>query len=237
MHLLHHATKLHTIPPLVLISGLLSNHTVWKHQLHHLKQLTSIHIVSPRENTPENMVQEVLRQAPPRFAMAGHSMGGWLCLEIMRLAPHRVVKLCLLNTTARSDSDEKKAKRKEMITRAQQGCFHEIVDEITSCFVHVADVKEDVKNMFLQVGKDVFIQQEESMIRRQESLSILPTIDCPTLVIHAAQDNNFSLVEHEDLVAQIARATLAVVEDAGHMSPMEMPQAVTALLRYWLTWF
>lgn len=163
-------------------------------------------------------------------------MGGWLCLEIMRAAPARVSKLCLLNTTAQSDSDDKRAKRRDMIVRAQQGHFNEIVEEMASFFVYNPHCKESVKKMFLEVGKDAFIRQEEAMINRRECLSILPNIDCPTLIIHAAKDRNFSLEEHEELAAKIPNAKLAVVEDSGHMSPMEMPQAVTALLRYWLSW-
>lgn len=75
------------------------------------------------------------------------------------------------------------------------------------------------------------------MLQRTECLSILPKIMCPTLVIHGVQDKNFSLEEHQELVSNIPNSKLALIEDAGHMSPMEMPQAVTSLLRFWLTYF
>lgn len=223
--------------PLILVSGLLSNEYVWSHQVSHLSQQASINIASPVEDTPEKMVRTILDKAPPVFALAGHSMGGWVCLEIMRVAPARVIKLCLLNTTARNDSDEKRAKREEMILRAKQGHFYEIAEEMASCFVYNSHLKESVKDMFLCVGAEAFIQQEEAMINRRECLSILPRIACPTLVIHAAQDKIFSLEEHEELATKIPNAKLAVIEDSGHMSPLEMPQAVTALLRYWLSYF
>lgn len=223
--------------PLVLVSGLLSNESLWQHQVKHLSEIASIQVVSPSQNSCEKMVQAILDVAPPKFALAGHSMGGWLCLEIMRRAPLRVSKLCLLNTTARSDSKEKRAKRQEMILRAKEGHFHEIVEELADRLVYNSHVVKDVKKMFLEVGSEVFIHQEEAMINRRESRSILPGIDCPTLVIHAAQDRNFSIEEHKELVAEIPNAKLAVIEDSGHMSPLEMPQVVTALLRYWLTWF
>ena len=91
--------------------------------------------------------------------------------------------------------------------------------------------------MFLSEGPEVFIHQEQAMMQRKETLSILPQIACPTLLIHAAQDRNFSLQEHQELTAHIPGAKIAIVEDSGHMSPLEMPQAVTALLRFWLTYF
>lgn len=223
--------------PLVLISGLLSNQFLWSHQLEHLNSDAAIQVISPWQDTPSKMVQTILEEAPDHFALAGHSMGGWLCLEVMRAAPSRVIKLCLLNTTAKPDHEEKKAKREEMIQRAENGQFCEIVNEITEHFVFNSRVKDEVKQMFLSIGEEVFIQQEKSMLMRKECQSILPLITCPTLVIHAARDNVFSFEEHKELVEHIPSAQLAVVEDSGHMSPLEMPQAITALLKYWLTYF
>lgn len=224
-------------PLLILVSGLLSNEYVWRHQIDYLRDFASIRIVLSKEDTSEKMVRAILDNAPPTFALAGHSMGGWVCLEVMRVAPDRVIKLCLLNTTARNDSDEKRAKREKMILRAKQERFHEITEELVSSFVYNPHLKESVKEMFLSMGAEVFIQQEQAMLGRRECFSILPRIGCPTLVIHASKDKNFSFEEHEELAAKIPNAKLAVIEDSGHMSPLEMPQAVTALLRCWLLWF
>lgn len=223
--------------PLVLLSGLLSDERLWQHQSRCLSDIASIHIFSPSQNTPAKMIQAILQEAPPKFALAGHSMGGWLCLEIMRTAPERVTQLCLLNTTARMDSQEKRLRRISMMQKAEQGFFHEVVKDLVEKFVSNRQVKSDVEKMFLSLGKETFLHQEQAMIDRKESQSILPTITCPVLAIHAAQDNVFSLEEHRELINQIKNAKLAVVEDSGHMSPMEVPQAITALLRYWLTYF
>ncbi len=223
--------------PLVLLSGLLSNESLWKHQTSYLSDDAEIRIISPSQNTPQKMVQAILEAAPAKFALAGHSMGGWLALEVMRTAPSRVSKLCLLNTTARGDLDEKKARRQMMIRKTEQGQFLEVVKEMAEYFIVNPLVKNDVEKMFLDVGKEAFIHQEEAMIMRHECQSVLPGITCPTLVIHAAKDRVFSLEEHRELVDQIAGAKLAIVEDAGHMSPIEMPQAITALLKFWLTYF
>ncbi len=224
-------------PPLILLSGLLSNRILWEHQNRYLSDIASIQIISSSLSTPEEMVQAILDKAPPKFSLAGHSMGGWLCLEIMRVAPSRVNRLCLLNTTAQMDSEEKKKRRQQMIQNAEKGQFPKIAKEIADAFVVNQSVKNNVEKMFLEVGKDAFIHQQKSMLIREESQSILTHISCPTLVIHAAQDKNFSLEEHKELANQIQNAKLAVIEDSGHMSPMEMPQAVTTLLRFWLTYF
>lgn len=94
--------------PLVFVSGLLSNETLWEVQVHNLSDLAVIQVQSPSQNCAKKMIEQILDLAPPTIALAGHSMGGWLCLELMRKAPFRVQRLCLLNTTARMDSEEKK---------------------------------------------------------------------------------------------------------------------------------
>jgi len=220
--------------PLVLISGLLSDKNLWKHQVEHLSDIASIQVFSPSENSPEAMIKHILDESPPTFALAGHSMGGWLSLEMMRVAPSRVTKLCLLNTTSRRDSDKKRIQREKMIQMAEQGQFDKVIKKLLDHFVFQSSAKEQVEKMFLAVGKEAFIRQEQSMMKRRELTSLLPTIACKTLVIHAAEDKNFSLKEHQELAKQIPKAYLAIIEDSGHMSPMEMPEAVTDLLRLWL---
>lgn len=223
--------------PLVLLSGLLSNEVLWHHQTSHLNDIAAIRVISASESTPNAMVQAILDEAPPKFALAGHSMGGWLCLEVMRTAPSRVTKLCLLNTTARMDSEEKRSRRQQLIQKTEQGLFREVVREMVQNFICNPHVKLDVENMFLEVGEETFINQEKAMLSRSECQSILSSIRCPALVVHASKDKIFSLDGYKELVSRMQNAKLAIVEDSGHMSPMEVPQAVTALLRFWLTYF
>jgi len=223
--------------PLVLISGLLSNESLWQHQLHYLREIAPISVFNPSQDSPDKMVEAILKTAPPKFAMAGHSMGGWLCLEILRVAPSRVSKVCLLNATARDDSQEKKAKRRLMIQRCEKGQFEEVARELASLFTQVHQVRKQVLDMFLTVGSETFLNQQKSMLLRKPRGSILAMVQCPALVIHAAQDKNFSMDEQLEFVTKIPNAKLAVVEESGHMSPLEMPQAITSLLRFWLSYF
>ncbi|MCB1112985.1 MAG: alpha/beta hydrolase, partial [Chlamydiia bacterium] len=133
--------------------------------------------------------------------------------------------------------DEKKAKRQEMIARVKNHEFISMTEQLSDLLVENPLVKRDVLQMFLDVGEEAFINQEEAMLCRKPCEPLLPAISCPTLIIHAAQDRNFSLSDHEKLAAKIPKSKLAIIEDSGHMSPMEAPQAVTALLRYWLTYY
>lgn len=220
---------------LMLIPGLLSNETAWKHQIQNLQDIASVRVISTtRESTPDHMVSALLSQAPAKFALAGHSMGGWLALEIMRRAPERVVKLCLLNTTARSDSTAKQARRKNMIEEVQKGKFLTIADQIADSFIYNKAIKPKVLKMFLEVGEAAFICQETGMVLRESCLPLLSSIRIPTWVLYAEKDQNFSLIDHEELASNIPEAKLQIIPDSGHMSPMEAPETVTALLRQWL---
>lgn len=220
--------------PLVFLSGLLSNQTVWKHQLNTLSKFTKTQVITSTENTPEKMVSHILENVPPSFGLVGHSMGGWLCFELMKKAPERVKSLCLINTTARPDAEEKRKKRIRIIKQAESGNIEQIIEENIDSFVWNESVKEDVKNMFLSVGPQVLIAQETAMLAREESLSVLPQIHCPTLVIHAAHDKIFSLEEHIEIASQVKNGNLVVIENSGHMSPMESPNEVTTHLSRWL---
>lgn len=220
--------------PIVFISGLLSNASVWSHQVKNLDEWAIPTVVSPTEETPKQMVESILNRAPDRFALVGHSMGGWLCLEVMKQAKERVMKLCLMNTTAAPDSPSKKAKRLQMIERVQQGEFPLVASEMADWLVFNDLVKSDVKKMFNEVGAEAFIRQQHSMLMREECEAILLQIECPTLVVHASKDRVFSLEDHQHLVRNIPKAKLAIIEECGHMSTMEKPVQVNSLLREWL---
>jgi len=222
---------------LLLISGVLSNARVWEHQIRYLSEEAEIQVLSPSQDSAEKMVEAVLERAPPTFALAGHSMGGWLCLELLRAAPSRISKVCLLNTSARDDSEEKKAKRLKMIERTRSGDFESLTLEIADFFVENPAVREEVRKMFLEEGAEAFIRQEKALLNRPSCEAVLSTVRCPALVVHAAEDRNFSLEEHEELASKIPNAKLAIIDGSGHMSPMEAPQAVTSFLRYWLSYF
>ena len=224
--------------PLVLIPGLLCDSAAWEYQTKHLADIAIPTVISFHgENTPEKMVQAILKQSPHQFALAGHSMGGWLALEVMRHAPARAIKLCLLNTTASPDSPDKLQRRKQMIQTVEHGKFHELAMQLSDGFILQQRIKKPLQEMFFRSGASRFINDQTAMIQRSESFSILPTIKIPTLIIHALQDQLFSLAEHEEMASLIPNAQLALIEDSGHMSPMEQPQAITTLMRLWLTYF
>lgn len=84
---------------LILIPGLMCDATVWEPQRDALADIASVRIALPgARSSLVEMADAVLADAPPTFALAGHSMGGRVALEVMRRAAHRVTGLALLDT-------------------------------------------------------------------------------------------------------------------------------------------
>lgn len=219
--------------PLILLPGLVSDAEVFAHQTEHLE---NVEILIPDLNhadSPEKMVKAVLDIAPPYFSLGGHSMGGWVALEIMKQAPKRVLRLALINTTALPDSPEKYEARNNMILQAEKDDYAPIIDILVKAFVYKSEVVKPARAMF-ERNKSAFINQEKAMLKRGDCLQILNAITCPTLIIHAENDANFNLEDSQLLVEKIKSSRLSTIQNCGHMSPMEAPKEVTALIQAWL---
>lgn len=230
--------------PLVLLPGLGADAELYGHQIRHLRDIADPVFVdlSPYDSRAA-MAQAALDQAPPRFALAGMSMGGWVAQEVVHRAPERVTKLALLNTWARPQDAALCAARQRAIRLIEEGRFEEVLSEHLPNVLHpdrLADepLTTSILAMQRRVGPEVFLRQMRAMaaLERTDNRPPLCGVACSTLVIHGRQDAIFSLEEHERLAAAIPNAKLAIIEDCGHGSPMERPQAVTALLRYWLSY-
>ena len=92
---------------------------------------------------------------------------------------------------------------------------------------------ERVRAMGVRLGGEVFRRQ--SVLERPGDIDRLDQIRCPTLVVAAAQDQLRSLEEARELQAGIPDATLAVIEDSGHMIPIEAPQRLLEVIVPWLS--
>ncbi len=230
----------HSIP-LVLVPGLLCTDALWRAQVDALADVARITVTAEhtRHTDIGAIAAAILATAPPHFALAGLSFGGYIAFEIMRRAPHRVDRLALLNTTAIKDSEERGRLRREVIKQAQLGRFLGVTDRLLPQFIHSArlgdqDLVNGIKEMALRVGRDGFIRQQTAIIGRPDSRRDLPGIDCPTLVLAGRQDLLTPVARHEEMQAAIPDATLTVIEACGHLSTMERPEAVNQALRDWL---
>jgi pimeloyl-ACP methyl ester carboxylesterase len=229
-------------PSLVLIPGLLCDAALWRGQVEDLADMAESWIADvTRDDSVTAMAQRVLAAAPPGpLAVAGLSMGGYVAQAIARLAPQRVQRLALLDTSARADTPEQTARRRGLIELAEKGEFQGVTPRLLPVFLHpdrLGDkpLTEAVMAMTARVGKDAFLRQQRAIIGRIDNRPNLPAIKCPTLVLCGRQDQLTPLALSEEMAALIPGAQLEVIEESGHLSTMERPWEVSVALRQWLT--
>jgi pimeloyl-ACP methyl ester carboxylesterase len=226
--------------PLVLVPGLLCDDRLWRDQAEHLADLVDPTVADiTRGVSVLEMAHAVLDAAPERFALAGLSLGGYVALEIMRVAPERVARLALLDTSARADTPEQTAARRELVELSREGRFDEVPRRLLPDLVHPDRLDDErltsvVLSMADVVGPEAFVRQEEAIIGRPDSRGDLPGIACPTLVLCGREDALTPLHLHEEMAARIPGSRLRVIDECGHLSTLERPQGVTAALREWL---
>ncbi|MEC5397216.1 alpha/beta fold hydrolase [Uliginosibacterium sp. H1] len=225
---------------LILLPGLLNDGRVWQHQVEHLSRQAQVTIGDiTQDDTVDAMARRVLAAAPPGpFALAGLSMGGYVALEIIRQAPQRVLGLALVGTSARPDTPEGSEGRRKQMQQAESD-FEGVLSALLPKMVHADHVDDPQRGgLFLRMARDagvaVFKRQQLANIHRVDSRPFLAQITCPTLVLHGRQDSIMLAAVQDELVSGIGSAQHRVVEDCGHLAPMEQPAAVTAALAEWL---
>lgn len=234
--------RLHSIgtEPLVLVPGLNCPATLFAAQIRALSAERSVIVAENRlDDTLEGMARRLLAQAPERFALGGLSMGGYVALSVMRLAPERVTRLALLDTTARPDTEEASANRRRLIALAEQGRFEDVHPVLWQRLVareRLSDraLEGQVRGMMVETGAEAFIRQQRAIMARPDARPLLPHIGVPTLVLVGEEDQITPLPIAEEMAAAIPASTLVVVPRCGHLSTMEQPEAVNAALAHWL---
>lgn len=226
---------------LFLLPGLLCDAALWRPQVEALADVADIAVADfTSQDNVADMARSVLDAAPERFALAGLSMGGYVAHEIMRQAPERVDRLALLDTSAREDTDEQRARRRGLIELAQKGQFKGITPRLLPLFLHAdrlddTPLVETVTGMAQRVGKDAFLRQQKAILGRPDSRAQLSGYRCSTLVLCGRQDALTPLEVSEEMAEAIPGADLVVIEECGHLSTLEKPEPVNAALRAWLT--
>ena len=228
--------------PLLFIPGLLCSPEVFGPQINSLWRLGPVMVASTLEaSTIGDAAAKILETAPPRFSLAGLSMGGYICFEIMRQAPRRVLKLALLDTSARPDTAEQSAIRRASLAEARAGRFLDVALRNLNGLLHPARQQDRSllginRRMAMSVGLEGFSRQLEIAISRPDSRPSLNAIRTPTLAIVGDSDPLTPVERSEEIVSQIADSRLVVLPACGHLSPIERPELVSRALDDWLGW-
>lgn len=186
------------------------------------------------------IADRILEQAPPRFALAGLSMGGYIAFEIMRRAPDRVERLALLDTSARPESPQQTERRSQDMALAERGRFQEVPDVQYPRLVHPsrhadAPLRAIVRRMAEETGPEAFLRQEAAIMGRADSRPWLADIRCPTLVMVGDGDQLTPPEQAAEIAGGIPGATLVTVPGCGHLSTLERPAETAEALVRWLS--
>lgn len=226
--------------PIILVPGLNCSARLYAPQIPELWHFGPVTVANHvRDDTMAAIAQRILDAAPPRFALAGLSMGGYVALEIMRRAANRVVKLALLDTGARDDPPEAQERRRANIQLAENGRFDAVIDPQFPLYVHPdrandAALKAVYLTMCHDVGLEAYVRQQKAIMSRADSRPLLPAIRCPTLVLVGAQDEATPPHLSDEMTVGIPGARLVTIPDCGHLSTLERPDAVTKALVEWM---
>jgi pimeloyl-ACP methyl ester carboxylesterase len=223
---------------LLLVPGYMLDETLWDALRPALVQSELVHVPLAGGATIAGMARAALAASPAgSFDLLGFSMGGYVAREMARMAPERVRSLILVATSSRADTPLQISQRQAAAKANPLGPFRglgraAIIHSLHPA--HAADMAliDRVRTMGERLGREAFIGQ--SMIVRDSDAGQLAAIQCPSLVIAAAQDQMRSAEEARELAAGIPDAKLEVIEDAGHMIPLEQPERLAQLVAAWL---
>ncbi len=217
---------------ILLLPGMMCDERLWSHQIAAVDVPVLVADTSKSDNFAD-MAAQALAAAPPRFAMAGLSMGGILAFEIWRQAPERVTHLALLDTNPHPDAPSRKSIRFEQIAAAAAGKLEELAIESLKPLYLAKKNRDDetmlkiILDMALELGPEVFERQSLAIMNRPDSAPTLASISCPTSVICGREDAICPVRFHEFMAQEIPGANLVVIDDCGHLSTMERPEVVT----------
>jgi pimeloyl-ACP methyl ester carboxylesterase len=225
---------------IVLVPGLNCSARLYAPQIPELWRFGPVMVADhTRDDTMAAIARRILDAAPPRFAYVGLSMGGYIAFEIMRQAPERVVKLALLDTSARADVPEITELRGQRIALAENGRFDEVIETTWEPLVHPSlraggTLKAVHVAMCRDVGPRAYARQQSACRARIDSRPSLGAIRCPTLVLVGAQDEPTPPNLSEEIAAGIPGARLVKIPECGHLSTIERPAAVNEALAAWM---
>lgn len=226
--------------PIVLVPGLLCSPRLYAEQMPALWSFGPVTVADQRRDADmESIARRILGSAPPRFALVGLSMGGYIASTMTRLAPERVDRLALLSTGSRADTPEAGERRRKQIALAREGRFAEIPDLLLPLFLHAnrqndAQLRKIVRLMAEETGPEAFERQQNAIMTRADARPFLPNIRCRTLVLVGDGDTLTPPDLSREIASLVPNSHLVVVAECGHLSTLEKPETVTNALVDWM---
>lgn len=228
-----------TTDPLLFLPGFMCDARLFWHQIIAFSATRAVHCAPLIGTSIEEMAEQVLAGAPPRFALVGHWLGGLVAMEILRRAPDRVSQLALLDVSPLPETPQTAGLREPRIVRARTGRLDEVMlEELPAGALAPGDARAEVQAMALDMaaalGPEVFTLQSRALMRRPDQQRALRNTRVRAMLICGEYDTICPPRRHEFLAELMPHAEFRLILGAGHLCPLEQPEKVTRALQDWL---
>ena len=224
-------------PTLVFAPGLLCDEALFAAQIQALQPKTRILVADFRQgqDSIDAMAQTVLELCKGAFSLVGLSMGGYVAMRCLALAPQRIERLVLMDTTHKPDSPERKKRRKALIELSQRGRFKGVSEQllpqlIASEHSKNPQITQTIFDMAQRTGRESFQNQQNAILNREDASAWLSRYQAPSLVICGEADQLTPPDQASALAALLPHSRLELIANSGHLPPLEQPQICTKLL-------
>lgn len=236
--------------PIIFLHGYPFDKTMWQLQLEVLKpsyRLIACDIrgfgKSLNEQSPlrldafgDDLVALMDKLQIEKAIVCGLSMGGFIALNAQQRFPDRFVALVLCDTQCIADTAAVKEKRYKIIDEIVANGVTNFLEGFIKSVFHkdsLANKKELVKqlhNIVFANSQHVICQGLVALAERSETCSTLEEINIPVCIICGRQDEVTPLEQSEWMHKNIKGSILHIVENAGHVSNLEQPDAFNKYL-------
>jgi pimeloyl-ACP methyl ester carboxylesterase len=223
-----------------MVPGMMCDERIFSPQIEALSQNLEVTIADISNfSSVRELASDVLKKAPKKFSLLGHSMGGIVAMEIYSQEPNRIEKLILMDTNPKAELDEVKLKREPQIREVNKGKLLEVMrDEMKPNYLAESENKRSVLNvcmdMALTLGPDVFINQSRALQSRLDQQNTIQSIKIPVLILCGSEDKLCPVERHEMMHNMITDSDLKIINNAGHMPTLEQPRETTEVIKEWL---
>ena len=223
--------------PVVLLPALLCNAGLFIHQIKALENEFDVFVTeNGTDASLADAAGRILKQVPERFILGGISMGGYIAFEILRQAPERVAALILMDTNARSDPPAAQEKRRKAIETAETSGIEAVIPSaLLNIIAPVHRDNETIRHILTQMAQKTgikrYVNEQMLIMGRPDSTDLLKKITCPVLVMGGESDALSPPEAMDAIAAQIPHSAHVIIENSGHLPPLENPAAVTAVWR------
>lgn len=226
--------------PLVLLPGMMCDARLFGPQINAFSHERAV-MVAPLgdHDTVAALASDILKNAPPKFALAGLSMGGIVAMEVFRQAPERITRLALLDTNPKAEADKIAQLREPQIAKVIAGQLRSVMrDEMKPNYLtdgpNMGQILDLCMAMADTLGPEVFVRQSRALQTRPDQQDVLRNVKVPTLILCGEEDSLCPPHRHELMHKLIPHSTLRVIQNAGHLPTLEQPDPTNEAMAKWL---